>query len=648
MLPPSLAHTLLDTTPDALIAVSVDGRILSWNHGAVDIFGFQTDEAVGTRLDELLLPPGELREEQEALRRTLESGSSVYEGVRTRKDGSLLYVDVTQKLIRDEQGNPQFVVVSKKDITRLKVLRDARVVENRFRNLLDSLPDAIVVVNNTGSIVLMNSQAVRLFGYARESIVSAPVETLLPTRYREGHVRTRTRYFTQPRIRPMGAGLELYGRHKDGREFPIEISLSPLETEEGVLAIAAIRDISARVAQEQELHRKNRELEAEIEERNRVEAALRESEQALESSARLVERQLQQLMALRAIDIAICSNIDLSITLNLVLDRVTSLLEVDAARILVLNGKSQPSYRAVDRGFQVPGSLVSLAQADAGLAARVIATPVRIVVPDLRADGESHLSPDVIDAEKFVSYAFVPLNVKGKTEGALAVFTRRPLEATPEWIELLDTLAGQTAIAIDNATLFEGLQQSNKELTLAYDATLEGWIKAVDLRDKETEGHTQRVAELTMRLAKSMGIGEAEMVHIRRGALLHDIGKLGIPDSVLLKPGKLTRNEWEIMRRHTLYAYDWLSPIAFLRPALDIPYCHHEKWDGSGYPRGLKGEQIPLVARLFAVVDVWDALTSDRPYRPAWTVERVREHLQFLAGVHFDPHVVDVFLNMME
>lgn len=187
---------------------------------------------------------------------------------------------------------------------------------------------------------------------------------------------------------------------------------------------------------------------------------------------------------------------------------------------------------------------------------------------------------------------------------------------------------------------------TNTELVLAYDTTLAGWSKALDMRDKKTEGHTLRVTEITLRLARIMGMKEDELVHVRRGALLHDIGKMGIPDSVLLKPGLLNNEEWEIMRKHPVYAYELLSPIAYLRPALDIPYCHHERWDGTGYPRGLKREDIPLAARVFAVVDVWDALRSDRPYRPAWPEEKVREYLRSQAGTLLDPKVVEVFLRM--
>ena len=171
--------------------------------------------------------------------------------------------------------------------------------------------------------------------------------------------------------------------------------------------------------------------------------------------------------------------------------------------------------------------------------------------------------------------------------------------------------------------------------------------RALDLRDRETEGHTQRVTEMTIRLAKAMGVGGAELVHIHRGALLHDIGKLGVPDVILRKPGPLTEDEWKLMRQHPQFSFDMLAPITYLKPALDIPYCHHEKWDGTGYPRGLKGEEILPAARLFAVVDVWDALMSDRPYREAWPEEKVLEHIRSLAGTHFDPKAVELFFKVI-
>lgn len=199
----------------------------------------------------------------------------------------------------------------------------------------------------------------------------------------------------------------------------------------------------------------------------------------------------------------------------------------------------------------------------------------------------------------------------------------------------------------DNRETVRSLQRSNVELALAYDATIEGFARALDLREAESAGHTQRVAEMTARLAKALGLDEQTLLHAKRGALLHDIGKLGVPESILQKPGQLTDEEWVIMRKHPQIAYDLLSPVAFLYSALDIPYCHHEKWDGSGYPQGLRGEAIPLAARIFAIADVWDSLASEKPYRSAWLEEKALAYIREQSGRHFDPKVVEAFLKVV-
>jgi HD-GYP domain-containing protein (c-di-GMP phosphodiesterase class II) len=271
---------------------------------------------------------------------------------------------------------------------------------------------------------------------------------------------------------------------------------------------------------------------------------------------------------------------------------------------------------------------------------------VRIESLPERPDGKE--VTQLLDREGFITYFGVPLISKGKVLGVLEVFHRVALTPYPEWVEFLETITGQAAIAVDNFTLFENLQKSNLELQQAYDATIEGWSHALDLRDKETEGHTQRVTEMSQRLARIMGIKGETLLQMRRGALLHDIGKLGVPDGILLKPGQFTPEEWEVMAQHPQFAYDWLAPIAYLKEALAIPYCHHERWDGSGYPRGLKGEEIPLSARIFSVVDEWDAVTSDRPYRKAWPHEQAVEYIRENSGKHFDPDVVEIFLNNLD
>jgi len=357
------------------------------------------------------------------------------------------------------------------------------------------------------------------------------------------------------------------------------------------------------------------------------------------------EQRLRRLGALHEIDVAINASLELQATLDVFVDEVMAQLRVDAAAVILLNPDTQMLQFAVGRGFRTPVTQWTGQRPGEGNTGRAALERRTIHIPDLRRVPKEAQRTTLLTNEGFVTYYGVPLIAKGQVRGVLEVFQRAQLEPGQEWLNFLEALAGQAAIAVDNSSLFKDLQRSNVDLRLAYDATIEGWSRALDLRDKETEGHTQRVTEITLGLAHRLGFTEEALVHLRRGALLHDIGKMGIPDTILLKPGKLTDDEWVIMRKHPQYAYALLYPIVYLRPALDIPYCHHEKWDGTGYPQGLIGEQIPLAARLFAVVDVWDALTNDRPYRQAWPAEKVRDYIRSLAGTHFDPQMVKAVLD---
>lgn len=368
-------------------------------------------------------------------------------------------------------------------------------------------------------------------------------------------------------------------------------------------------------------------------------------------SARLRQEalyRLENLQTLRTIDKAIASSLDLRITLNVLLNQIIVQLGVDATDVLLLHPHEQTLQFSSGQGFRT--HLIESAEIhlNDGFAGRCVMERRIIQVSDPAAVIENQPFYHLWSQERFTSYICVPLLVKGEVKGVLEVYSRSKFASDDEWLEFLETLAGQAAITIDNAQLFDSVQHVNMELVIAYEATIEGWSRALDLREKGTEGHTQHVLELTMALAKAAGINDNELQYIRRGVLLHDIGKMGIPDRILLKKGKLTSREWQTMRTHPILALKMLQSIIYLRQSLDIPYCHHEKWDGTGYPRGLKGEMIPLSARIFAIADVWDALTSSRPYRKAWTKKKALEYIKEQSGAHFDPYIVEIFLRTIK
>jgi len=361
-----------------------------------------------------------------------------------------------------------------------------------------------------------------------------------------------------------------------------------------------------------------------------------------------IDQQIKRLTALSEIDRAIISSVDQRYSLNFILSNLISQLQVDAADVLLLNSESETFHYTAGQGFRTKLTERAPVRMGEGHAGRAAKERRMIRIPDLREVTDDLSFSKFVIAEGFVSYIAVPLVVKGQVKGVLEAFQRTLLQPYNEWLDFFNTLIGQTAIAIETTSLFENLQASNRELMQAYDATIEGWSRAMDLRDRETAGHTQRVTKLTLELGRAMGIDESRLIHVRRGALLHDIGKLGVPDHILFKPGELTVEERQIIEQHVDFAYEMLAPIPYLKPALNIPYFHHEKWDGTGYPLGLKAEQIPLEARIFTLVDVWDALLSDRPYRKAWSREQAIEYIRSHSGTHFDPWVVGCFLDVIK
>jgi hypothetical protein len=372
----------------------------------------------------------------------------------------------------------------------------------------------------------------------------------------------------------------------------------------------------------------------------------RDITQCKETEYRL-KQHVQQLSVLRSIDLAIASGLDLNLLLSMLLDQLNELMQIDAVAVLLLNPKTNLLEFTTGKGFRSSSLLYTHLKLGEGCAGRVAMERKLLNIPDLKENQMEFWRSPFFVVEDFVAYYGVPLIAKGRVLGVLELFHRSALQPNADWLSFLNMIAGQAAIAIDNAVMFRELQKSNVELSLAYDATIEGLSRALDLRDKETEEHTRRVSDATVKLAVHLGVGGSNLIHIRRGAILHDIGKVAIPDRILFKPGPLADDEWTIMRRHPDIAVELLASVSYLEPAMEIPHWHHEKWDGTGYPDHLHGETIPYSARLFALVDVYDALTSNRPYRNAWSKQKTIQYIESQSGKHFDPAIVPKFVNYM-
>jgi putative nucleotidyltransferase with HDIG domain len=358
-------------------------------------------------------------------------------------------------------------------------------------------------------------------------------------------------------------------------------------------------------------------------------------------------RMLNRLNSLHRIDQAINNSTELIPILNVFLKEITMHLKMDAVSVLLYNQQNQSLDYFAGRGFNNVDHHPLRSGTEAGYLGKVFRDREIVIAPEVDLDHSSNGHRNLFELEGFQSYISVPLIAKDELKGVLELFFREPAHPQQDWMESLRSFANQAAIAIDNIMVFSDLQQANIDLHMTYNKTLEGWAKALELRDAETEGHSRRVSELAGVLGQNLGLGDRELVHLYWGALLHDIGKLGIPDQVLHKKEPLTKKERELIEQHPYFGRELLREIEYLQPAIDILYYHHEKWDGTGYPQGLMGDQIPLKARIFAVIDVYDALCSDRPYRKAWPEDKAIEYIRDQAGKHFDPEVVDIFLKVV-
>jgi len=486
--------------------------------------------------------------------------------------------------------------------------RELRRSENQYRLLVDNATEGVIVMCGD-QFVFANSRAAEIFGFSVEDLLGQDIrDTIFPD--------------------DLGMVMDRYLRRLDGEDVPTYYSFRIINRSR------EIRWLNVHsVLIEWEGKPATLDMFTDTTESRRAEDQ--------------IKQQLKHMAALRAVDMAITASMDLPLTLRVLLEQVTAQLNVDAASILLLEENTQQLVYAAGQGFLTPAIRDVQLQIGRGFSGRVAMQRKLFRVDNLTEPPEGIFPPRWVTAEHFVAYIGVPLITKGEVQGVLEIFQRSPLESDPAWMNFLESIANQAAIAIDSAQLLKDLQTANLELTMAYDATIEGWARALELRDGETEGHSHRVAAITVALANDMGLHGEDLLHIRRGALLHDIGKMAIPDSILKKHDNLTDVEWEIMRKHPGLSVEMLAQIDFLRPALSIPQSHHEWWDGSGYPRKLKGEEIPLPARIFAVVDVWDALSYNRRYRKGWAKEKIIHHLQSLSGKQFDPLVVSKFVEFI-
>jgi len=486
--------------------------------------------------------------------------------------------------------------------------------QGRLKAALESMTDAVFISDVFGNFVEFNEAFVKFYKFKNKSDIVKNLDEyvkLINVYSPNGELITR---------KDLAISRALQGE----TEKNAEVMLERTDTGErwaGSYSYGPIKDTNGEIIGSVVVGR-------DISEKKRIEEA--------------IENQLKRLDSLHDIDVSIIESTDIDIPMKIILEQVVRQLQVDAADVRLNN----PSGQTFSLGFSTKSGEIKCLETCKEIAHNVIVdqNDLCLVYP---MDGVySAQAKDLHALFGFSEYCAIPLSAKGDSLGVLEVYIKDNPKKDDNWFDFLIALAGQASIAINNYNLFHNLKRMNQELINTYDATIEGWSRALDMRDNETEGHSLRVAEMTYRLAIALKVPEEDLVNIRRGALLHDIGKLGIPDRILLKPSKLTEEEFEMMKKHTQYGFDLLSPIRYLLPAIPIPYCHHERWDGTGYPQGLKGEQIPLSARIFAIVDVWDALANDRPYRKKWPHEKIVAYLRSLSGIQFDPKVVDAFMEL--
>jgi PAS domain S-box-containing protein/putative nucleotidyltransferase with HDIG domain len=584
---------LIEASTDAIFMESLDGSIIDCNDVALQMYGYSREEMLKLNVTALVSP--EITHKiKNYTQWELDQGGAIRDIVNVRKNGSTFPVEVSLRQTRVTES--PVLVAYVRDISQQKDA--ARVIfenEEKFRTLSETTTAGIFIYRGD-KYLYVNPMWCQITGFSAEELMAKkPLDLMNP----EVNI-SAVSHIEQDLDGEIGrARVEHSITTSTGEIHTIDLSVTRIIFESQPAIIGTAIDITNRKQREHEL-----EVIAEMSE------------------------------ALRA-------NISRDQVLDTAMAKLMAILKLDGALFSLIDQTDQFIERKKASG--VWKSLENLPMArDQGLSGFIISNGLPYINNHPESDPYL-LHPELVKG--FMALAGVPLIAKGKTIGALTVGSRQHFSEND--LRLLKAIGDLTAGAIHRADLFDQTVQQTEELRHAYDSTLEGWALALELRDKETQGHSVRIAKMTLRLAKRLGIPESQMENIRRGALLHDIGKLAVPDSILLKNGALTPDEWTIIQKHPSYAYDMLSQIKFFKDAIDIPYCHHEWWDGSGYPRGLDGKNIPLPARIFCIVDVWDALTSNRPYRGAWQKKEALAHIINQAGTHFDPDIVNEFIQMI-
>ena len=603
-------RALIENSAEGIAILDAQGMIRYIAPAEKRLTGFPVEESLGQSIFARLHPDDQARVAAlftESIRTPGAIATTEYRVLH--KDGTWHDYEATGRNLLDDP-NVAGVVINYRDISARKRAESTLAQrEGYFRALIENAADGVAILDQQGCFQYFSPSVDRVLGYRAEELLGRSAFDLI---HPDDVAGVFTAFQEGIQIPAKFTLLEFRARHGSGAWVHLDAAAHNMLDDPSVTGIIVnYRDVS---------------------DRKHAQAAIQQHAAELETLAN-VAAALRQAPTRDAI-------------LPLLLEQTIRLFHADGGA-LILRAASD--------------LVIASARGTAETWIGTRHAPESDLLQTVLTTGEQHFISDIANAsaekpgallvalmDTMRACACIPLKTAHEVIGILFLASRTPRAPTPEELRLLAAISEMAERAIQRATLYEQAEQHASEIAQAYDNTLAGWARALELRDELTEGHTRRVTELTLRLARAINITEDQLVHIRHSAILHDIGKMGIPDSILHKAGPLTGLEQEIMRRHPQYAYDMLSAIAFLRPALDIPYCHHEHWDGTGYPRGLRGEHIPLAARIFALVDVWDALTSNRPYRRAWSPDQVRAYIREHTSTHFDPQLAEIFLNLPE